>query len=154
MLLKSPAARWTPKAVPRQKTTSAAAVHRILKPIRMPNPASRWKTMEIQTATSGIGTWTFAKYFAVPLGSRSWRMPSQMKRPDISKRASGGKQAFKVCMARRSQLLVRNGHRIGSNQHGVKALSNVYFDQQQASPRSLLHFRLAINYGHAQERSG
>ena len=44
-------------------------------------------------------------------------------------------------MARRSQLLVRNGHRIGSNQHWVKVLSNVYLDQQQASTRSLLHFQ-------------
>jgi hypothetical protein len=56
-------------------------------------------------------------------------------------------------MARRSQLLVRNGHRIGSNQHRVKVLSNVYLDQQQASTRSLLHYRFAINNGHAQERS-
>jgi hypothetical protein len=56
-------------------------------------------------------------------------------------------------MARRSQLLARKGHRIGSNQHRVKVLSNVYLDQQQASTRSLLHFRFAINNGHAQERS-
>jgi hypothetical protein len=58
-----------------------------------------------------------------------------------------------ACMARRSQLLVRNGHRIGSNQHRVKLLANVYLDQQQASTRSLLHFRFAINNGHTQERS-
>jgi hypothetical protein len=56
-------------------------------------------------------------------------------------------------MARRSQLLVRNGHRIGSNQHRVEVLSNVYLDQQQASTRSLLHFRFAINNGHTQARS-
>ena len=55
-------------------------------------------------------------------------------------------------MARRSQLLVRNGHRIGSDQHRVKVLANVYLDQQQASTRSLLHFRFAINNGHSQER--
>jgi hypothetical protein len=43
-------------------------------------------------------------------------------------------------MARRSQLLVRNGHRIGPGQHRMKVLSNVYFSQQQASyPKS--HFR-------------
>jgi hypothetical protein len=56
-------------------------------------------------------------------------------------------------MARRSQLLVRNGHRIGSNQHRVKVPSNVYLDQQQASTRNHLHFRVAINTGHTQERS-
>jgi hypothetical protein len=51
-----------------------------------------------------------------------------------------------ACMARRSQLLVRNGHRIGSNQHRIKVLSNVYLDQQQASTRSLLHFQERSEY--------
>jgi len=56
-------------------------------------------------------------------------------------------------MARRSPLLVWNGHRIGSSQHRVKVLSSACLDQQQASTRSLLHFRFAINSGHTQERS-
>jgi hypothetical protein len=56
-------------------------------------------------------------------------------------------------MARRSQLLVRNGRRIGSNQHRVKVLADVPLDQQRASTRSLLHFRFAINNGHTQEQS-
>jgi hypothetical protein len=47
-----------------------------------------------------------------------------------------------ACMARRSQLLVRNGHRIGSSQHRVKVLSNDHLDQQQASTRSLCTFAL------------
>jgi len=34
-----------------------------------------------------------------------------------------------------------------------RVLSNVYLDQRQATTRSPLHFRLAINNGHPQERS-
>src|ERR1700722_12720501 len=51
-----------------------------------------------------------------------------------------------ACMARRPQLLVPNGHRIGSNQHRIKVPSNVYLDQQQASTRSLLHFQERSEY--------
>ncbi len=56
-------------------------------------------------------------------------------------------------MARRSQLLVRNGHRIGSNQHRVKVPSNVYLDQQQASTRSLLHFQERLNIRKCQAQT-
>src|SRR5260370_867691 len=84
MLLKSPATRWTPKPVPRQKTTSAAAAHRILKPTRTPNPARRWITIEIQTATSGIGMWTFAKYFADPSGTAKYFANVHIPIPDVA----------------------------------------------------------------------
>ena len=47
--------------------------------------------METHTATSGTGTWTLAKYWAVPTGFRSCRTPSQMNKLDIKTRASGSK---------------------------------------------------------------